>query len=140
ALEAAIRERGVSNVMLQPLVPREQYLEMLADTDVALITQQAGSGAYFFPNKLLATLAAGNAVLSVADEESELFRAIEKGHFGWNVLPGDAKGLADILLDVSRNSKDIEEKVRNGHIFVEAYEESHVLPAFEAVLKDIAEA
>lgn len=48
-LETLVRERSLANVTLLPLQPAEGYTEMLVDSDVCLITQQAGSGGYFFP-------------------------------------------------------------------------------------------
>ena len=73
-----------------------QYLnyEMLTDADCTVITQQHGVGSYFFPSKLLASLAAAKPVITVADESSELAKALAAGRFGINVPPNDPESLA----------------------------------------------
>jgi colanic acid biosynthesis glycosyl transferase WcaI len=70
---------------------------MLADADVGLITQASGTGQFFFPSKLLSLLQAGVPVATVADEDSELARAVADGGFGVNVAPGQAGALAATL-------------------------------------------
>lgn len=133
-LEKALEGKSRNHIHLRPLVPRSEYLEMLQDTDVALITQRADSGACFFPNKLLATLASGNVVLSVADPQSELFKVMKEGEFGWNVLPGDAQGVADRLKAVAEDGTSLEVMKENGRDFVQTYDSKRILPAFESML------
>ena len=87
ALSATIRSAGLDNILLLPLQPEHSYREMLADADCMLITQQQGTGEFFFPSKLLASLAAAKPVLTVADASSELAKAVEAGKFGFNVPP-----------------------------------------------------
>ena len=82
------------NFTLLPLQDDEAYHEMMADTDVCLITQAAGTGQYFFPSKLLSALASARPVLAVADADSELALALDEGNFGWRTAPGRADELA----------------------------------------------
>ena len=67
---------------------------MIADADCMVITQQQGAGSYFFPSKLLTSLAAAKPVITVADESSELARVAASGHFGINVPPNEPESLA----------------------------------------------
>jgi colanic acid biosynthesis glycosyl transferase WcaI len=129
-IEAAIQREKLSNLFLFPLQPAEHYLEMLTDADVCLITQQAGSGAAFFPSKLLATLAYARPVVSVADEQSELTRAIREGQFGESVLPGDAVGLAGKLLTLASDKSRLRDYGLAGRRYVEQFEADKVLPQF----------
>ena len=87
-LRAGIASRQLPNLTLFPLQDDESYREMMGDTDMCLITQQAGTGQYFFPSKLLSALAFARPVLAVADADSELSLAMEEGGFGVQVAPG----------------------------------------------------
>jgi colanic acid biosynthesis glycosyl transferase WcaI len=107
---------------------------MLIDADVCLITQQAGSGAAFFPSKLLATLAYARPVVSVADEQSELTRAIREGQFGESVLPRDAVGLAGKLLKFASDKSRLRDYGLAGRRYVEQFQADKVLPQF---IKDV---
>ena len=135
-LEAAIREQGLGNLTLLPLQPEEGYREMLVDADVCLITQQAGSGAAFFPSKLLPTLAYGRAVVGVADDDSELRRAIRQGEFGECVQPGEAGRLAQVLRGLAEDPETREAMGRSGRRFVEQFEFTEVLSRYA---RDLAE-
>lgn len=97
----AVAKSGVSGLRMLPLLSGEDYLAVLAAMDVALITQTAGTGQYFFPSKLLSVLAAGRPVVTVADESSELAQAVAAGGFGRNVLPGQAAELASTLNELA---------------------------------------
>lgn len=121
---------------LLPLQPETQYRQMLADADVCLITQQAGSGAYFFPSKLLAALGAGKPVVTVADLDSELARAVSEGKFGVNVLPGNAQELAAALRMLANlPALELQELGAAGAVFVRQFEMHMVLAEFAAHLE-----
>ena len=89
-----IERDALKNVLLLPIQPDELYREMIADADCMVITQQQGAGSYFFPSKLLTSLAAAKPVVTVADESSELARALAAGHFGINVPPNEPESLS----------------------------------------------
>ncbi len=97
SLAAELERDGVSCVRLLPLLESVEYQAALSAMDVGLITQAAGTGQYFFPSKLLSILSAGRPVVTVADETSELAKAVADGGFGLNVLPGHAAELAEAL-------------------------------------------
>ncbi len=120
------------NVRLLPLLPDSEYREMLADCDVALITQVAGSGRSFFPSKLLPTFAAACPVLSVADADSELARAIAECGGGANVSPGDSAGFVAALEGFAQDAAKRTACARAGRAWIERYELTRVLADFTA--------
>ena len=109
ARRAVLAERianlGIKNVLLLPLQSETAYREMLSDADCSLITQQSGTGSFFFPSKLLSALASGKPVLTVADEDSELAKAVLMGGFGMNVLPGRPDLLSNALLKLAESDR-----------------------------------
>jgi colanic acid biosynthesis glycosyl transferase WcaI len=130
---------GLENVRLLPLLSDPEYREMLADCDVAIITQLAGSGRAFFPSKLLNPLAFGRPILSVADTDSELSRAIAEGGFGCNVLPDQAEVLAETLERLAASPQQLGEWGKAGREWVEQFEQKRVLAAFLERIKPVAE-
>lgn len=136
ALEKHIAEKGADAVHLYPLQPDNLYHALLAESDICLITQQRGTGQFFFPSKLLSILQYGRPVLAVADESSELARAVHQGKFGRVVPPGDAVA----LLEAAENMLAAEEAARrqwaeNGRAWVDQFRRTRVLTAFEERLK-----
>ncbi len=137
-LEEKARERKLGNVLFLPLQPKDGYHEMLADADVSLITQQAGTGQFFFPSKLLSNLSAGKAVVTVADPDSELATALVEGGFGFNVPPGQADKLAALLDSLAARRGELALLGENGRRFVSRFEFPLVLGEFEQRLKTMA--
>jgi colanic acid biosynthesis glycosyl transferase WcaI len=140
ALEAAIQAAPDCGVRLYPLQPDDRYRALLREADVSLITQQKGTGQFFFPSKLLSILQYGRPVLAVADEASELARATREGGFGLVVEPGDAAGLsAAAKAIVSASAGQKAEWARRGRGWVDQFRRSRVLGEFEARLRQVAE-
>ena len=136
-LEQAIAAEQLKNLTLLPLQPDREYLEMLVDADVCLVTQQAGSGAAFFPSKLLSVLAVARPVLGVADDTSELRRAINEGHFGHCVPPGDATQLAQTLRNLANDPTALRTYGQSGRKYVEQFAFPVVQTRFTDALEKI---
>jgi colanic acid biosynthesis glycosyl transferase WcaI len=139
ALEAAIAADPQSGARLYPLQPDDRYRALLREADVSLITQQKGTGQFFFPSKLLSILQYGRPVLAVADEASELARAAREGGFGLVVEPGDAAGLraaAQEIIGASVAQKA--EWAARGRAWVDQFRRSRVLGEFEVRLAQVA--
>ena len=136
--DALVLRPGAANVRLLPLQDDAAYREMMVDTDLCLITQQSGTGQFFFPSKLLSALSFARPVLAVADADSELAHAVTEGGFGVVVPPGDPVGLAAALdAFTERPAKTRAELGRAGRRYGERFERERVLGGFEAVLRAV---
>ena len=136
-LERQIAERALPNLKMLPLLDDADYAAMLSEADVGLITQAAGTGGCFFPSKLLTVLRSRLPVVTVADDDSELAKAVAEGGFGLNSRPGHP---ADLALNLQRASADAtvlgELKART--TWVDQFHPRHVLPGFRRRLAEIA--
>ena len=129
-----IRADGLANIRFLPLLSATEYRDMLADCDVAAVTQTAGSGRAFFPSKLLASFAAARPVLSVADAESELSAAVRESGGGVNVLPNQPEELGRTLDNLASDSETLRVCAGAGRAWVEQFEIARVHAAFIAEL------
>jgi colanic acid biosynthesis glycosyl transferase WcaI len=128
-------------VRLLPLLSDVDYRAMLQTANVALITQEKGTGQFFFPSKLLTVLGAGLTVLAVADEESELARALRQGDCGFVVPPGEPATLAKSLREIAATPPAALDALRaRGADFVATFSARFVLPAFETRLIRLTQA
>lgn len=138
SLEKNVRERALDNVLMLPLYSGRDYHELLVDADISLITQQSGSGNSFFPSKLLITLAHSSPVLTVADEESALARAVNEGRFGINLIPGKPDSLAETLRGLAADRARLKDWGEAGREYVKRFEQTGVLGRFLAELESLA--
>lgn len=136
-LARRIQDLRLLNVIMLPLQPGGEYASMLVDVDVCLVTQQAGSGAAFFPSKLLNALAYARPVLTVADSESELVRALKQGKFGINVRPGRPQEIADVLEAMAKDPARLAAYGAAGRIYVQQFEKTRVFESFLQELEDV---
>ncbi len=140
ALERALAEcgpaeRGVAAVRLLPLQPEDLFAEMLIAADVCVITQQKGSGQYFFPSKLLTALGQAKPVLAVADGGSELAKAVVAGGFGVVAPPDDPAAVARAAAEMaSAGATQLSQWGMNGLAWVGRFRRTAVLGEFERSL------
>jgi colanic acid biosynthesis glycosyl transferase WcaI len=137
SLEKDARARKLDNVAMLPLQFGQDYQELLVDADVSLITQQSGSGNAFFPSKLLVTLAHKSPVVTVADEESALAKAVKAGEFGINLLPGQPEQLAATFRNLAQNRSLLRDWGRAGREYVKRFERDNILADFQEKLKSL---
>ncbi len=130
-------QNGSRNVVFLPLSREAEYRKMLMDADVCLIPQLKGSGAFFFPSKLLSVLSLGRPVLSVADDKSELARVGLEHGFGINVPPGEPQTLARTLEGLALDPEPLDKMGRAGFAFVQRFEMRKVLAEFEKALQSM---
>lgn len=148
-LEELIKKHDLANVLLLNLQPEASYREMLADADCSVITQQEGTGSYFFPSKLLPSLAIGKPVVTVADEYSELAKATNEGRFGVNIPPNRPEALANAFCALAKDRfprspdgsvlaegcGEWRDMGQAALVFVERFEMTRVLAGFEKELE-----
>jgi colanic acid biosynthesis glycosyl transferase WcaI len=139
ALEQLIAARRAENVTLLPLQSEDDYLRMMTDADVCVISQRSGGGVAFFPSKLLSSVALGKPVLVVADGVSELARVVREEALGFWAAPENVEEVARVMRGLRSNKTRLAECARNGEAFAARFEEARVLGDFEEVLKDVAE-
>jgi colanic acid biosynthesis glycosyl transferase WcaI len=137
ALAAAVARANMLNVKLLPLLSEDDYRGALAATDVALITQAAGTGQYFFPSKLLTVLAAGRPVVTVADADSELAQAVVAGGFGRNVPPGDGAALVEVLRALAKERAVLADWAERARAWVQPFSRERVLADYVQQLRAI---
>ncbi len=135
ALEAGIHERRLANVTMLPLQSDAAYSQLLVDADVCFITQQARAGNAFFPSKLLMTAAHFCPLITVADEESALARAVRSAGCGVNVPPGRPSELAEVISTLADERERLAEWGKSGRRYVEKFERRRVQENFLAELQ-----
>jgi glycosyltransferase involved in cell wall biosynthesis len=130
-LEEAVQASGLTNVVLQGYVPKEQTPAVMAGADGALITLDDRSLGVMSPSKLHANLAAGLPVLYVGPAGSNVDEAIEHFGCGTSLRHGDTAGLVAAVRRL-RSADGVRDRAR--HAFEQAYCDAATLPQWDAVL------
>lgn len=96
-LEAEIRRRGLTNVVTQPLQPRERLAEALAVPDIHLVSLRPEMEDFIVPSKFYGICAAGRPTLFVGAPDGEIAGLVRANGCGATIEIGDAEGLANLV-------------------------------------------
>jgi glycosyltransferase involved in cell wall biosynthesis len=73
------------------------------------------------PSKFYGVAAAGRAIVAITAKNGEIAQLVEQNGCGVVVEPGDANGLAQILIDLSGNPERVAEMGRRAREMLEAH-------------------
>lgn len=108
AARSALQDRaariGLNNVRFLPVQPREIFHELLAATNVALITQRGSVADIVFPSKTQTLLASGRPVIASVNAASEVAKAIREANAGLVVPPEQPEALLEAVLKLKGDS------------------------------------
>jgi glycosyltransferase involved in cell wall biosynthesis len=95
--EASCRERSIDNVLFGPYCDRADLGTRLAQGHIGLVTQRPESLGSVVPSKTYGIMAAGRPILFIGPRQATPARIVEKYDCGWQIEPGDARGLVELL-------------------------------------------
>jgi colanic acid biosynthesis glycosyl transferase WcaI len=102
-LQAQAAARALTNVTFLPFTPKERLGESFASADVFIVSLQRGLAGYIVPSKLYGFLAAGRPYVAAVEEGCEVAALTTRHQCGLLTEPGDARGLADRILEFYRD-------------------------------------
>jgi colanic acid biosynthesis glycosyl transferase WcaI len=138
-LEARAAAMGLENVLFIPLLPREQFHELLAAADLCLITQQRSVADILFPSKTVTLMTAGCPILASVNSSSEVARIIDQSGAGIVVAPEDSLQLVEAITDLERDRSRLTQMSESGRRYAhEHWNEFRTLPRMESELLRVA--
>ena len=100
-IEAETQRRGLTNVLMKPLQPRERVGETLGVADVHLVSLFPHLEPCSVPSKFYGILAAGRPTLFVGDPDGEIARIIARTGCGAAVQIGEDAQLAARIVELA---------------------------------------
>jgi glycosyltransferase involved in cell wall biosynthesis len=130
-----VSQRCLSNVRFSEYSPREQYLQLLASADCALITLRDEMVGLVSPSKLNAALAVGLPIIYVGPQGSNVDEAIQQFSCGVSVRHGDSDAIVRFIGELRADARRHAQFRANA---LEAYRTAHApkqaLSRFDAVI------
>jgi len=118
-LVAEAEKRSLSNVLFLPFQPWKRLPNVLASANVLLVPLSKGIDQGSLPSKLFTALASGRPVLASVEEESEMWRLLDRAQAGMQVPPDNPKALSDAILGLKKDHQRCEQFGRNGRLWAE---------------------
>lgn len=99
-LESQVSRLGLKNVRFLPFLPEEDYLKMLAASDVCIVTLRPGMERFSLPSKTFTYLAAGKPIVGLLQPGNDVSAILEQYDVGWNSTTSEE--FAHVLKAVSQ--------------------------------------
>jgi glycosyltransferase involved in cell wall biosynthesis len=142
-LNNSIATQGLRNIQVLPAVSQKEYLSMISEFDVGLISLEARLKTHNIPGKLLSYLYWGLPVLASVNPGNDLFDILNGNRAGFCCVNGDDESLVmaaqklvddpDLRSEMGGNARQLLERtfsVREAaeHILAHIQEEGFVFP------------
>jgi len=113
------RLAALDNVKFLPFQPLDRYPEVLAASDVTLVSLNSGATFASVPSKVYKQMAAARPIVAVTNPGNELSRLIGDAQCGVAVAPGNVQELAHVLQVASHQREAFAEMGRRGRAYLE---------------------
>ena len=116
--KAELQERadaiGLKNVRFLPYADKRVLTDAFASADCFVVSLQRGLAGYIVPSKLYGILAAGRPYIAAVEQDCEVMTLTTQYECGLGAEPGNARDLADRVLDLYRDREMAKRLGENG--------------------------
>ncbi|MBX7223625.1 MAG: glycosyltransferase family 4 protein [Blastocatellia bacterium] len=112
-LQEMVTRMGLENVRFLPYQPIEELPFSLTSADLSVVTMEAGVEGMIIPSKIYGTLAAGQAVLGLVREGSEIADILQEFQCGVTIPPKDKEAVVRLLRECLANPNRLDEMKKN---------------------------
>ena len=104
-----IEERGLTNTLLLPYTPQEEFNDALNCCDALIVTIAKGIDGISFPSKLYTCLSVGRPIIAFSTPNSELRPIIEQNNIGAWFEISDSGGFVAYVRSLMQNPSEAKE-------------------------------
>lgn len=134
-LQERAKAAALDNVQFVPLLPDDQFLDMLAASDLSLVTQQKIVADIVFPSKVITLMSSARAVVASVSPGSEVARVLREADAGVLVPAEDPAALFEAITALRNDRSRRHQLGSNGRGFAERFwERQRTLSELEAGL------
>ena len=136
-LALKIREQGLNRTFrLFPYQDQSSLMYSLGVADTHWISLRPRLEGLIVPSKFYGIAAAGRPIIAICAKDGEIAKLIEQNRCGIVIEPGDARGLAQAIVDLSINPERVTDMGRRARIMLESnFSRRHALARWHAVLE-----
>ena len=113
-IQKMVREHSLTNIIIKPFVPKEDYPYLLKDVDVGVVCLSPRNKTPFIPGKFMGYLAAGLPIVAFLNKESDGFSLIKEVNCGYAVSSDNLEGAVEIVRKMYKGREQFEQIGKNG--------------------------
>lgn len=136
-LQSKVKKMNLKNVQFLPFVSKDRYPELVAASDVGLVTLRKSMKTPVVPSKILGYMAAGKPCVASLNPESDAISIVKNAGCGIVVPAEDPKALADAVKWLFQSQKVAREMGDRGrHYAEEHFSKCAALDRYEQLLSN----
>jgi glycosyltransferase involved in cell wall biosynthesis len=120
-LERRVQQKGLTNVQFLPMQPREKYPDVLAASDVCLVTLAKQVSTPVVPAKLLSIMSSGRPVIASVPLDGDTAQIVRDSGSGICVEAGNERQLAEAILKLYHTPELAQFMGRSGREYAMAH-------------------
>jgi glycosyltransferase involved in cell wall biosynthesis len=137
ALVELAARKGLQNVTFLPYQPVERLPYSLTCGDISVVTMESGVEGLIIPSKIYGSLAAGQAILGLVSEKTEVADIILQHKCGFYSMPGDVSSVVERLKQLASDIPALERMKSNARrAFDERFRRDLALEKYFHVIAD----
>ena len=137
-LEAAVKEKRLTNIRFFPLQPYADLPKLLAMADIHLVLQQKSAADLVLPSKLTGILSAGGLSIATASPASYLYEVMAQHQLGVVIEPENTMILSNAIQSLMSNPESVGMYKANAVKYADLYLNKDVILAqLENVLDNL---
>jgi glycosyltransferase involved in cell wall biosynthesis len=135
---AGLAEGIQSSICVGDGLSQKEWIERMEESEVALVTMAPGSEQVVMPSKTYSAMMAGQALLVIAPEDSDLVDLVKSVDCGWWVKPGDVDALGAVLRELADDAALVLEKRERAFKYAhEHFGQDHIAGAWQALFEKL---
>lgn len=103
-----VSEENLDNVQVLPFQSESRLPFTMALSDISLVSLDKGAEGLMVPSKMYYYMAAGSAIVGICSSENDVKESLKIGDCGRIVTPGFAHHLAETILELALDLKELE--------------------------------
>ena len=104
-LKTTIRSRSLNNISILPGVPQEEYMSMLSEFDIGIISLNRNLKGHNYPGKMLGYMFFSKPIMASVNSENDLISFLENSETGLTSKSGDLELLVENAIQFADNAK-----------------------------------
>jgi len=120
-LQGRIDSEDITNVRLLPFKPREEYFNIIKESNILLVSLDERMKAPCFPGKIKDLLGIGRPIIASVPIDSETAYVTREADCGTVIEPGNIDGFTKAILKLKNDAKLRKEMGWNGRLFLEEH-------------------
>ncbi|MBU9675096.1 glycosyltransferase family 4 protein [Planococcus sp. CP5-4] len=131
-----LETEGITNSRVYGFLKGQDYSDILAISNVCLVSLEKGIEGLGVPSKTYGYLAAGKSVISIMSHNTDIAQDLESWKCGHNILQGDVLGFEKVLSDYLSGARDTQSESRNARsLYKMKYQKDISLEKYFSILK-----